>query len=306
MAIKVVMFDLGETLIDSQRHPFPHVMQALDAIATFRCADGSRLRSCLVSDFTMLPAPASDAKVRAVFKEYLALLEPTGLRPSFEPTQKRITLSTQAGERKPAAAVFRKALLRLGVAAELSQCLLITENTEHVRHVREQLKMSALRFAPAGGGDFADWSEAPSKIAALVAPAHTGNAIAAVGVHLAARGMELVAAEPGDAAGRMQVSATAWHPVPMPGEARAGTDKVHVAIALHGVVVRKPDGAIDSSALGKPTAEQLTEARNFLGSLAARRQIAGAPASPIDLATHEIQTGDDGKRRLVRRGYSAL
>jgi hypothetical protein len=56
--IRVVMFDLGGTLVDNDRRPFPHVTDALTAIAAFKTADGKLLRSCLVSDYTM-PEPVS-------------------------------------------------------------------------------------------------------------------------------------------------------------------------------------------------------------------------------------------------------
>jgi FMN phosphatase YigB (HAD superfamily) len=55
--IKVVMFDLGDTLIDANDHPFPHVADALTAIAGFKTAEGNPLKSCLVSDFAMAPVP---------------------------------------------------------------------------------------------------------------------------------------------------------------------------------------------------------------------------------------------------------
>ena len=57
--IRVVMFDLGLTLIDAHDRPFAHVPQALATIKAFKAADGKPLRTCLVSDFTMAEPPAS-------------------------------------------------------------------------------------------------------------------------------------------------------------------------------------------------------------------------------------------------------
>src|SRR3954471_19885226 len=94
--LRVVIFDLGETLIDGARRPFPHVKETLTVISRFVSEDGKPLRSCLVSDFTMLPAGATPAKVAAVFNDYLAILDATGLRPFFEPVKQRVTISTQA------------------------------------------------------------------------------------------------------------------------------------------------------------------------------------------------------------------
>src|SRR5262249_19065641 len=57
--IRVVMFDLGGTLVDNDRRPFPHITDALTAIVAFKTADGKPLRSCLVSDYTMPEPPAT-------------------------------------------------------------------------------------------------------------------------------------------------------------------------------------------------------------------------------------------------------
>src|SRR5262249_17212025 len=88
--IRVLMFDLGLTLKDANNRPFPHVKEALTAISSFKTADGKRLSSCLVSDFTMPDPPATPAKIDAIFKQYLAVLDATGLRPFFEPVKKRV------------------------------------------------------------------------------------------------------------------------------------------------------------------------------------------------------------------------
>jgi len=160
------------TLIDDKNRPFPHVEDALDAIAQFKTSDGHPLRSCLVSDFTMAAPPVTPAKVSALFNQYLSILDSTGLRHLFEPVKKRVTLSTHVGVLKPDRKVFEKALKRLGASVSLDKCLFITENANHVEKARKALKMHALRFRSAGSSkfDFDDWSEAPALIANLVAP----------------------------------------------------------------------------------------------------------------------------------------
>src|SRR5262245_13140172 len=117
--IRVVMFDLGQTLVDEHQRPFDHVREALTAIAGFRTSDSRPLSSCLVSDFTLVTPPVTPAKVRPVFQEYLAVLEATGLRQFFEPVDRRVTLSTHVGTNKPDRAVFTKALSRLHSRATL-------------------------------------------------------------------------------------------------------------------------------------------------------------------------------------------
>jgi FMN phosphatase YigB (HAD superfamily) len=167
--IKVVMFDLGDTLIDRDRQPFPHVREALAAIADLRTADSHLLSSCLVSDFDMAAPPITDAKVKPLFDEYVAILDGTGLREFFEPVDKRVTLSTHVGVHKPARAVFEKALERLQSQANLQECLLITENAEHIRAARQHLGMTTLQFRSQGSTefDFDDWSAVPALIIGL-------------------------------------------------------------------------------------------------------------------------------------------
>ena len=217
--IKVVMFDLGGTLIDDARQPFPHVNDALTAIAEFKTTDGEALRSCLVSDFTMPSAPVTAAKITALFNEYLDILEETGLRSFFEPVGKRVTLSTQAGEVKPDRKIFEKALQRLGADAELEECLLITENAAHINKARTALHMQTLQFGSAGAGqpDFDDWAEAPALVAKLVAPDRTVNAQAALKAHLAAKGIDLFNAELQEPTGTMTFSGQVWSPISVPG-----------------------------------------------------------------------------------------
>jgi FMN phosphatase YigB (HAD superfamily) len=300
--IKVVMFDLGGTLIDAQGKPFAHVKDALATIAAFKTTGSRLVHTCLVSDFTMPVPPVTAEKVRALFQQYVGLLDQTGLRPFFEPVQKHVTLSTNAGKMKPHRAVFAKALSRLGVTAGLAESMLITEDAAHVAHVRDRLHMRALRFAPDGAGDFEDWAEAPSLVAAAISPANHANAVAALKTRLAASGMELVDAQEADA-GQMKVSAKAWHPIKVPGRADLGD--VHVAIPVEGVVKRNAAGHV-SSTIASPSAEQIDEATSFVSGLAAHDQIAsGSPNAPKG-ATHEIEVAADGKQRLVRRRFSAM
>ena len=60
--IRVVMFDLGGTLLDAQGHPFAAVMLALHAITAMRASNGKPLATCLVSDFPLVPPPPTAAK----------------------------------------------------------------------------------------------------------------------------------------------------------------------------------------------------------------------------------------------------
>lgn len=308
--IRVVMFDLGLTLIDAHDKPFAHVAEALATIKALKAADGKRLRACLVSDFTMAEPPNAAQKARALFTDYLALLAPSGLRPFFEPVQRCITLSTQAGAFKPSRVVFETALRRLQVKAALAECVLITENAAHVKAVRSTLHMKALQFGPAGaaGVDFSDWSQAPALLAHLIAPdhasaAHAGNTHAAVTARLAAQGMTVTALEAGAQKGHLKAYGHAWHPVSVPGE--PGLQHVHMTVPVDADVSLGPAGEVHAK-VNAPAREHVAEATAFAVSLAANQQI-GPPGAPRAAgATHEITTDASGQRRLVRKRFSAV
>lgn len=165
-AAPVVMFDVGDTLVSGGR-VIDGVPQALRAI------EAQGVRSCLVSDYTM-PATPDPHDVEVLFAEYCALIRGFGLEPFFAPLDRRATISTQAGVLKPDRRVFELALARLGEPrAALADALLVTENDDHVRAARA-LGMRALLYRPAGAPNsdarcFADWTQAPAKVAAMLA-----------------------------------------------------------------------------------------------------------------------------------------
>ena len=307
--IRVVMFDLGSTLVDEQLHPFAHVPEALAAIAGFKTADGKALRTCLVSDFDMAELPATPAKVREIFQRYLSLLDQTGLRAHFEPVQKRVTLSTHAGQRKPARAVFEAALRRLRIDASLQDCLLVTEDAAHIKAVQKQLGMAALQFAGNGSatGRFDDWSQAPALINHLVAAQHEANIQAAIKVHLAAQGIEVATLE--RSASGYRASGHVWHCLKV--STAADLVGVHVAVPVGGKVMQGPRGALRCK-LAAPTPSQIDEVTSFAHNLATQGQIAGAGTrrgaggGASRGATHEITTAHNGQRRLVRKRFSAF
>jgi hypothetical protein len=304
--IRVVMFDLGQTLIDADNHPFPHVAEALTAVSGFKTAAGQPLRSCLLSDFTMATPPVTPAKVTALFNQYLAILGQSGLRPFFEPVKKRVTLSTHAGAMKPDRKIFEKALQRLGGAVPLEDCLFITENADHIDKARNQLHMQALQFRAAGAShfDFDDWAAAPALIANLVAPHQFANTHAAVKAHLAAQGIELLTAEPAETPGALKVSGQAWRPISVPGFKEL--DDVRVAIPVEAEIARGSKGEFESSGLDTPSDEQVAEATAFVRSLATQGQIAGQPGKHANPPTHAIETDEKGNRKLVRKRFTAL
>lgn len=300
--IRIVIFDLGLTLLDARDRPFPHVIGALTAIAGFRTADGRALRSCLVSDYEMPSSPLSTLQIGALFRAYLARLKASGLQPLFEPVQRRITLSTHAGVFKPERALFETALRRLRAAVTLEECLLVTEDAAHVRAVRRQLGMQALRFRGGAGADFEDWAQAPALIAHLVAPEHVGNLQAAVRAQLAAQGVEMDALELG-AAGHYLARGRIWRPVAVPGLSEVARP-LHIALPVSATLRRDAQGRLQAR-LKKPGAAEEAEAQRFVVDLARQGRIAGAGKAAAS-ATHEIATDAQGRPCLRRRRFSAL
>src|SRR5262245_14297475 len=126
--IRVLMFDLGMTLLDANDHPFPHVTDTLSALAS------RPIKSCLISDFDMTLTPS------VAMRRYVAILDAAGLRSFFEPVAKRVTLSNHAGVSKPNRKIFEKALQRLGASSvPFSECLFITENAAHIEAAGSRL-----------------------------------------------------------------------------------------------------------------------------------------------------------------------
>jgi HAD superfamily hydrolase (TIGR01509 family) len=304
--IRVVMLDLGLTLVDANQRLFDHVREALTAIEGFRTADSKPLSSCLVSDFTIVAPPITPAKVRPVFEEYLAVLDAAGLREFFEPVSKRVTLSTHVGVNKPDRAVFIKALSRLQSRATLEECLFITENADHIRAARQTMGMTTLQFKSpeATRFDFDDWSQAPALIAHLVDPHQPDNLRGAVQAHLAAHGIETVSAQPTGTPGKVHVTGQIWHKVSVPGHPEL--DDVHVAVPVEGELTRGQKGELAGSLPKQPGKEQLAEAGAYVSSLATHGQIGDAGRGQTRGATHAIETDAQGRRKLVRKRFSAV
>jgi hypothetical protein len=307
--IRVVFFDLGLTLIDSQHRPFPHAVEALTTIQSFTAADGRKLLTGLVSDFDLPAPPATPAKIKAIFERYLGMLDGTGLRPLFEPVARRVTLSTHAGAMKPDRKIFEKAVARLRSKAALKECLFITENPDHVRAVRTKLRMSALQFRSGASAafDFDDWLQAPPMVAHLLGGAGGPNAEAALRHHLSrAHGFDLQAVEGPKRGAKTSVRGTLWKPVGRSaGDALAD---VHAPFPVEGEVTRGPGGQIRSVCLGDPAPSDVTEAASLVRSLARHGEIEGSGPRRVGTSalTHDIETDDQGRRKLVRKRFRAF
>jgi hypothetical protein len=244
--------------------------------------------------------------VAAVFSQYLEILDGTGLRPFFEPVKKRVTLSTHAAVMKPDKKIFEKAIERLGATVALKDCLFITENEEHVTKARTQLHMQALQFRAPGSThfDFDDWSQAPALLAHMVAPQNFENVHAALKPHLAAKGIDVLSAQPAKAAGKIQVTGQVWQQVSVPGF--DDLKSLHVAVPVTGQIRRGKKGEFRPAPAMKPSPEHIAEAISFVQSLAKQGQIGGRAGKPALQSTHAIETDEQGNKKLVRRRFTAF
>jgi len=290
---RVLLLDLGETLIHGTTTVLPHVQEALAALAEFKGDDGKPLQRALVSDTEMPPPPATPTKIKPIFDDYVATLAALQLRSFFEPVSKHVTLSAHAGVGKPDRKVFALALKRLGVTAKLTDCVFVTENADHIRHCREELGMKTLQF----GKDFTDWAEGPLLLATMMAPGTT-NLAAALQPWAAARGLDnisLVEEQPGAAYAQAQM----W--VPISGADLEEAEGSHVPLPVRIDLPADSHGRI-TPRIGRPSPDDVKEAASYVKGLVARGEI-GTDTGP--LATHRIETDDRGRRLLKRRGFKS-
>lgn len=304
--IRIAFFDVGETLIHGGQ-PFAGVVDALTAIASFGTADGNPLFLGIVSDFHMPVPPPTEEKVAALEARYRdEVLEPSGLSRFFEPFDSRVTISSRAGVFKPDRKIFDVALARSGTGAALTECLFVTENAAHLEKCAE-LGMTPVHFGPGGDGmaSFEDWVDGPAVIAALIAPGQTENTAAALRPMLADR-HGLVGFRQLDVAGRT-IQGQASKLIQLNDPKLGPLDGIYVERPTEVTVELGPDGRVANVAAAPPGPDEVADAVNFVSSLVKSRSVAipGQPPSEFR-GTHSIETDAAGRRRLVRRRYSAL
>jgi hypothetical protein len=303
--ITIAFFDVGETLIHSGV-PLSGVPESLAAISAFETANGEQLTIGVISDYHMPAPPVTEAKIEALEEQYRSeVLAPSGLEQFFQPFESRVTISSRAGVRKPERKIFDVAVVRTQKNATLNECLFVTENTNHLQKCQEY-GMTPVRFGPAGSDmiGFEDWANAPALISRLVAPGRDANQARAAAADLAVRhgllGFDMTGKEGSTIHGRANQLIQLNDP-------RLGP--------LNGVYIERPsevrveftaDGRIADVAATSPEREEVADAVNFVSSLVKTGRVAipGQPP-PAFGTTHTVETDRQGRRRLVRRGYSA-
>jgi hypothetical protein len=299
--IRILMLDLGDTLIKNDA-VLPHVPEALEVLSKFETPSGATLVLSLVSDFTMPTPPSTPQKVNAIFKEYVATLTQLHLKKLFEPVERRVTLSTHAGVFKPDPLIFKKALQRLRMRLELTECMFITENAVHVAACRK-LRMTALHFAP--NGDFNDWSQAPLLITNLITPVSNSNKKLALQLPLETiYDLHLLSIDDSQPS-RDLIHGRAQKLFPVPLELGNQQETIAIPFPVDVEISLDKQGMLRSVTYDDPDPEAVAESALFVKTLAANKQISQGGGSLKGNETHELRLDQKGRKVLQRRRYTA-
>ena len=157
--MRVILFDLGDTLEqETPEHQdvlLPGALEMLAAIQSLRDPDNAAPALALLSDFDDQESTGSiagtPAQVKVFRKQYVKLVEDLKLLSFFEPRQQRITLSIEAGVRKPDQKIFRAAIDKISPGLQFHHTLFVTENAIHIA-AASKLGMMAIQFNGSGQG----------------------------------------------------------------------------------------------------------------------------------------------------------
>ncbi|HET7502856.1 MAG TPA: hypothetical protein VFK02_17660 [Kofleriaceae bacterium] len=272
MTLAALLLDLGDTLVHGDQ-VIEHVPEALAALAALHTAAGP-LPLALVSDYTM-PEPREPAEIARLVAEYVGRVEAYGLARFFAPAARHMTLSTEVGATKPDPEVFRQALVRLGLPAELPAAMFITEDAAHVAAAR-RLGMTAWQR----GVDFTDWSEPPLLVAFALGDADPAHVHAAYALRL-----RTLFREPLAAIQRVDLAARRTHAT------LAGEPPREVVLELDA----RGDLAAVRHVHETGREHSFREALEDTGAIAPP----GAPLAPGQ--THEAEPGPEGPRPRRKR-----
>jgi hypothetical protein len=81
---------------------------------------------------------------------------------------------------------------------------------------------------------------------------------------------------------------------------------VLVSLPVEGEFSRGSRGALENLRIDQPSTEQLSEATSFVKSLVRNKQIGPVSSAGLSRPTHEITVDEHGRRRLIRKRFTAL
>jgi len=144
----MIIFDLGDTL-EHRGRLRAGARALLDAIKASRDGEGDAAELALLSDYSEASSPADAPRLR---KEYLAGLRRLGLARYFTPLDRRVTLSSDVGARKPDPRLFRAAIDKIEPGLPYHDVVFVTEDATQVRAARQLGMMAVQVSAPAQAG----------------------------------------------------------------------------------------------------------------------------------------------------------
>ena len=175
--MKMVLFDLGDTL-EHNDELLPGAVKTLESIAKMRDPDGAPVVLSLGSDFEM---PTQSSDLPHIREKYYAILRKLGIDRFFQPLASRVTLSSEVGVFKPAAAFFEAVVAKTASDMRFADVLFVSENRIHVDTAR-RLGMHALSVCPPDGtgGDMTSLAELIPHVQAHIHPPTARTAAAAI------------------------------------------------------------------------------------------------------------------------------
>lgn len=155
--MRVILFDLGDTLervaADGSDVLISGAAETLEGLLALRDREGFPPALALVSDFddeaTTGRVAATPQELAELHAQFGALLESLGIAHFFEPFAERVTLSAEAGVRKPGPRIFRAALDKVSPGLPFHHAVFVTEDASHVAAARA-LGITALKFRAPG------------------------------------------------------------------------------------------------------------------------------------------------------------
>ena len=298
---RVIILD-GDTLFLDDR-VLPHVAEALEVLLRFEGQGKPSLALSLVSNYEMPAAPVTLRKINTIFNQYVATLDKLRIKEFFEPVERHVTLSTQAGVFIADPGLFQKAIQRLRLRIGLNECLFIGNDARHVEACRG-LGMTALLFDRTGKGDFKDWSEAPLMIARLVNPASSLNMQLGLQLLLATTyDVDLIRVLDVHSGNVVHGLAKKLFPVPLKTKPGA-TETIEIPFTVKVDVSFDKGGKIRGVEIDQPTAEALAESADYVETLEANKQISRGAGNLKGSETHELQTDEKGRKVLTRKRFT--
>lgn len=143
--MKVILFDLGNTLVDNNGL-IAGAKDTLSAINAMHDSNGDPPVLALISDYDMV---TNAIDVKPVQIRYYKELENLKIGQFFQPYYKHVTLSTEIGVNKPVKRIFRFAIDTIKQGLPFGNVLFITENPLHIQHARSY-GMKAIHFKGPG------------------------------------------------------------------------------------------------------------------------------------------------------------